>query len=150
MSKIISIEDSYDLGGIVKVGCFDILHIGHVKMFQRCKEICNKLIVLLGSDDLISKTKRKPFFDQINRAEMLENIDIIDNIIIIDEEDHSYYLSVIKPLFYHLPDDDKNLAKKINMLSSMNITPIIDSNTVLMNYNNLFVPHSTEIINLWT
>ena len=64
-------------------GCFDILHIGHIRMFNSCKEQVDTLIVAIDSDDRIrnSKGDSRPFNCLEDRIEMLENIKSVDKVL---------------------------------------------------------------------
>ena len=67
--------------------CFDILHIGHVKLFEYAKKHCDFLIVGLNSDQSVNllKGQGRPVNSQINRKEILDSIKYIDKVVIFDE-----------------------------------------------------------------
>ena len=68
-------------------GCFDILHIGHIKLFEYAKKHCDFLIVGLNSDQSVNllKGQGRPINSQINRKEILDSIKYIDEVVIFDE-----------------------------------------------------------------
>jgi glycerol-3-phosphate cytidylyltransferase len=79
-------------------GSFDLLHPGHIAMFQLCKNQCDKLIVGLQTDPTIDRpdTKNKPVQTMFERYLQLEAIKYIDQIIPYDTEaDLSNLLGVI-------------------------------------------------------
>lgn len=79
-------------------GSFDLLHPGHIAMFQLCKSQCDKLIVGLQTDPTIDRpdTKNKPVQTMFERYLQLEAIKYIDQIIPYDTEaDLSNLLGVI-------------------------------------------------------
>ncbi len=107
-------EDRIVLAG----GCFDILHIGHVRFLSEAKRMGDYLIVLLESDRNVKKLKGKdrPVFIQKERAEMLSSIRSIDLIVLLPvmEEDNDYLnlVTEIKPDIIAVTEDDPHIEKK--------------------------------------
>jgi len=62
-------------------GAFDLLHPGHIAVFNECKKYGDYLIVGLLSDENIESYKRKPILNLEQRYIMLNNIKIINNVI---------------------------------------------------------------------
>jgi len=69
-------------------GCYDILHLGHLKLFNYAKSLGDKLIVGIDSDERVKflKGQDRPFNSQENRLEFLQNIKCIDEIYIYNSE----------------------------------------------------------------
>ena len=63
-------------------GGFDPVHVGHLRMFQDAKNIANKVILLLNNDEWLTKKKGKPFMNQNQRKEILEEFKSISEVII--------------------------------------------------------------------
>ena len=80
-------------------GCFDLIHLGHIKLFEFCKSLNGKVIVGLNSDKSIKKIKgeSRPIKNQETRKIILESISYIDEVIIFDEETPLELLKQIKP-----------------------------------------------------
>jgi len=56
-------------------GCFDLLHPLHVEYLNKCKKLCDVLIVLIDSDHLIQQNKNKtPLINENDRAYMVDNL----------------------------------------------------------------------------
>ena len=67
-------------------GCFDIIHYGHLKLFEFCKHRCDYLIVGIDSNEMIKKAKGdyKPIYNQEIRKYVLENIRMVDEVFIFN------------------------------------------------------------------
>ena len=58
---------------VITFGTFDLLHIGHINMLNRCKTYGDKLIVGVSSDKLnYIKKNRNPIFRQEDRIEIIK------------------------------------------------------------------------------
>ena len=85
--------------GIVWVnGCFDILHIGHIKLLNYAKSLGEFLIVGIDSDDRVKRNKgtNRPFNNQGNRLEMLLSLKCVDTVVVFDSDET--LISMIKHL----------------------------------------------------
>lgn len=75
---------------ITVTGCFDILHIGHISLFQFCKDNFPgyDLCVLLDSDERVAKSKGKgrPINNQEDRRKMLESLRWVDYVTIFNTD----------------------------------------------------------------
>ena len=82
-------------------GCFDILHIGHIRLLERCRSISQggRVIVGLNSDSSVRKLKgpSRPINAQDSRKLLLESIRFVDEVIIFEEETPERLLSLIRP-----------------------------------------------------
>lgn len=67
-------------------GCYDIVHIGHIRLFQYAKSLGDKLIVGIDSDSRIKMLKgnNRPINSEIHRKIVLESIKYIDEVVIFD------------------------------------------------------------------
>ena len=80
-------------------GCFDILHIGHVRILNEAKALGDVLIVGLNSDGSVKKLKGegRPIVGQDDRAELLANLNAVDYVTIFEEDNPIEFLKVAKP-----------------------------------------------------
>ncbi len=87
LKKIIKILKSQNKKIIFTNGCFDILHIGHIRYLRAAKKLGDILIVGLNSDKSVKKIKgpKRPIFPQNIRKEMLSSLEFVDYIVIFDE-----------------------------------------------------------------
>jgi rfaE bifunctional protein nucleotidyltransferase chain/domain len=99
-------------------GCFDILHIGHVRFLSEAKGMGDYLVVLLESDKSVKKLKgeNRPVFIQKERAEMLTALRSVDLIVLLPmmEKDRDYLNLVmkIKPDIIAVTEGDPLIEKK--------------------------------------
>tara|TARA_A100001515_G_scaffold2818_1_gene2759 strand:+ start:2857 stop:3252 length:396 start_codon:yes stop_codon:yes gene_type:complete len=70
-------------------GCYDILHIGHIALFEYAKSLGSQLIVGIDSDKRVKKLKGqdRPFNCEADRKKMLESIKYIDKVFIFDNQE---------------------------------------------------------------
>ena len=68
-------------------GCFDILHVGHLRYLKKAKSFGDILVVALNSDSSTKalKGETRPINNQNDRAELLSNINCVDIVVIFDE-----------------------------------------------------------------
>jgi D-beta-D-heptose 7-phosphate kinase/D-beta-D-heptose 1-phosphate adenosyltransferase len=80
-------------------GCFDILHIGHVKYLQKAKTLGDKLIVGVNSNSSVKRLKgpTRPVNDEYDRAYLLASLEVVDYVIIFDEDTPYELIKKIKP-----------------------------------------------------
>jgi D-beta-D-heptose 7-phosphate kinase/D-beta-D-heptose 1-phosphate adenosyltransferase len=70
-------------------GCFDVLHPGHIQLFEYAKSLGDYLIVAIDSDKKVGEMKgpKRPIFCQEDRARTLEAIRYIDVVHIFDSKE---------------------------------------------------------------
>ena len=80
-------------------GCFDLLHVGHLRVFQEAKRRGDILIVGLNSDASVKKLKGpdRPLVPVKERAELLANLELIDYVVIFAEETPENLIRAIRP-----------------------------------------------------
>ena len=111
---------------VVTNGCFDILHVGHVRYLQKTKEYADKLIVMLNSDVSVKSIKGddRPINCEEDRAEILSSLSCVDYVVLFDEKSPAELLEKIKPNVYTkgadysletLPERDVVLRNKIKV-----------------------------------
>jgi glycerol-3-phosphate cytidylyltransferase len=83
-------------------GCFDLLHVGHVRILKEARELGDVLIVGLNSDNSVKKLKgpSRPITPQAERAEILSSLAAVDYVTIFDEDTPIEFLKLVKPVFH--------------------------------------------------
>lgn len=80
-------------------GCFDILHVGHVRYLTKTKSFADYSIVLLNSDKSVKliKGEGRPINNEDDRAEILCALACVDYVVFFDESSPRDLLDEIKP-----------------------------------------------------
>ncbi len=80
-------------------GCFDILHVGHVRCLEYAKKQGDRLIVGLNSDSSVKKLKgnNRPINNESLRKEILEALQCVDEVIVFEEDTPYNLIFKIKP-----------------------------------------------------
>ena len=102
-------------------GCFDILHIGHIKLLQFAKNSGDILVLGLNSDSSIKRLKgdKRPIVCQEDRAEVLSALECVDFISIFEEDTPCELISLLKPDIHVKGGDyDVNKIPEANVIRS--------------------------------
>jgi len=80
-------------------GCFDLLHVGHVKYLQKARRLGDLLVLGLNSDDSIRRLKgpKRPLIGQDERAHILAALDCVDYVVIFDEDTPFELIKALRP-----------------------------------------------------
>ena len=83
-------------------GCFDILHVGHVRYLKEAKALGDILILGLNSDCSVKSLKgsNRPINNESDRAEVLSALKAIDYVVIFDEKTAENIVGEVKPDIY--------------------------------------------------
>jgi D-beta-D-heptose 7-phosphate kinase/D-beta-D-heptose 1-phosphate adenosyltransferase len=80
-------------------GCFDIIHVGHVRLLQEAKKFGDVLIVALNSDASVKTLKGadRPFVSEEQRAEVVAALEPVDFVVIFNEFDPLRIITELQP-----------------------------------------------------
>jgi D-beta-D-heptose 7-phosphate kinase / D-beta-D-heptose 1-phosphate adenosyltransferase len=80
-------------------GCFDLLHLGHVKYLQKARMLGDLLVLGLNSDESIRRLKgpKRPLIGQDERAHLMAALDCIDYVVIFDEDTPYELIRTLRP-----------------------------------------------------
>jgi D-glycero-beta-D-manno-heptose 1-phosphate adenylyltransferase len=80
-------------------GCFDLLHVGHIRYLQAAKELGGKLVVAVNSDSSVRtlKGESRPIMPEHERAEILAALASVDAVVIFSEPDVRALIREIQP-----------------------------------------------------
>ena len=69
-------------------GVYDLFHVGHLNLFERCKKECDYLIVGVCSDEYVSVIKNKePVINEKDRARIVGALKCVDEVAIVSIEE---------------------------------------------------------------
>jgi D-beta-D-heptose 7-phosphate kinase/D-beta-D-heptose 1-phosphate adenosyltransferase len=80
-------------------GCFDLLHVGHVKYLQKARRLGDLLVLGLNTDASIRRLKgpKRPLIDQEERAHILAALDCIDYVVLFDDDTPLELIRLLRP-----------------------------------------------------
>ncbi len=80
-------------------GCFDILHVGHVRYLNRARETADILVVALNTDASVRalKGEKRPLVSELERAEVLAGLECVDYLTLFDEPTPLVLITLLKP-----------------------------------------------------
>ena len=80
-------------------GCFDVLHVGHVRYLADAAAQADRLVVAINEDDSVRalKGRGRPIFTAADRAEMVAALDGVDYVVTFSDPDVNRLLGLLKP-----------------------------------------------------
>jgi D-beta-D-heptose 7-phosphate kinase/D-beta-D-heptose 1-phosphate adenosyltransferase len=80
-------------------GCFDILHVGHVRYLQSARELGDALLVAINSDRSVRELKGagRPIMNEQERAEMLAALGAVDYVTVFDDTSPRTLIAEVLP-----------------------------------------------------
>ena len=80
-------------------GCFDILHIGHLRLLEYCRSLGGIVVVGLNSDESIwgLKGRSRPINNQADRTHFLSSLRTVDSVVVFDEPTPLRLIERIRP-----------------------------------------------------
>jgi len=83
-------------------GCFDILHVGHVRYLNEARGLGDALCVAINDDASVRKLKgpRRPINSAGHRAEVLLGLSAVDRVVVFSEERATNAIRAVKPHLY--------------------------------------------------
>jgi len=81
-------------------GCFDLMHLGHIKHLQAAKEMGDVLVVTVTSDEHVKRGPGRPFFNERQRVESIAALDCVDYVAISPWPTAEEMLKLLKPDYY--------------------------------------------------
>lgn len=80
-------------------GCFDLIHLGHVDYLEKARQLGDKLVLGLNTDDSVSRFKgpERPLQDEHSRARVLASMQFIDLVVFFNEDTPLNLISTLVP-----------------------------------------------------
>ena len=99
LKKIIKKEKAAEKKIVFTNGCFDLIHIGHIRYLREAKRRGDLLIVAVNSDQSVRKLKgeERPLVPEGERAEIVSALASLDYVVIFPEETPAEIIEVLEP-----------------------------------------------------
>jgi rfaE bifunctional protein nucleotidyltransferase chain/domain len=83
-------------------GCFDLLHIGHVRYLEAARALGDALIVAINGDESVRvlKGEGRPLNSENERAEVIAALECVDYVVIFPEVRATALLEKVRPAIY--------------------------------------------------
>lgn len=81
-------------------GCFDLLHIGHIRYLEKARRLGDVLVVTVTPDCYVNKGPHRPAFPEVLRAEALAALDAVDYVAINEWPTAVELLEAVRPDIY--------------------------------------------------
>ncbi|WP_030006697.1 MULTISPECIES: adenylyltransferase/cytidyltransferase family protein [Cyanophyceae] len=88
-------------------GCFDLLHVGHVRYLTAAKQLGKTLVIGLNGDRSVTKIKPqpdhlpdRPIIPEAQRAELLTALAVVDAVVLFDEPTATQTIAALQPDIY--------------------------------------------------
>lgn len=84
---------------VVTNGCFDLLHPGHIHLLTQAKNLGDRLVVAVNSDDSVRRLKgpRRPILAERDRVSLLASLHCVDLVLLFDADTPEDLLKALKP-----------------------------------------------------
>ena len=98
------VADERGRGSVIVLanGCFDLIHVGHIRYLAGAKALGDYLIVGINSDEQARKLKgeRRPFIPESDRAEIIASLRFVDAVTVFNEPTVEQLIEAIRPDFH--------------------------------------------------
>src|SRR5205823_9515346 len=83
-------------------GCFDLLHVGHVRYLAAARALGDALLVAINGDESVRalKGEGRPLNREADRAEMVAALACVDHVVIFPEQRATILLEKVRPAIY--------------------------------------------------
>jgi D-glycero-beta-D-manno-heptose 1-phosphate adenylyltransferase len=80
-------------------GCFDIIHVGHLRYLRDARALGDTLVVAINSDKSVRliKDAGRPILKESDRVELVSALRYVDYVVLFDEPNVSRVLDVLRP-----------------------------------------------------
>ena len=80
-------------------GCFDLLHVGHIKLFSASRQLGDVMIVAIDDDESVKrlKGKERPVIKAAERVRILSALDSVDYVVVFSNKDLDQVINGVRP-----------------------------------------------------
>lgn len=95
-------------------GCFDVLHVGHLRHFEAARALCDVLVVTVTPDQYVNKGPNRPVFPAEQRAELIAGLGSVDYVAINQWDSAVHLLEMLKPSLFIKGQEYQTRAESVN------------------------------------
>ena len=103
-------------------GCFDLLHVGHVRYLEDARALGDLLIVGVNGDDAVRRLKGpgRPLMPAVERAEMLAALRAVDHVVVFDDDTADGLIALLRPAVHAKGTDytTESVPERASVLAS--------------------------------
>jgi len=74
-------ENGFKMKKVITYGTYDLLHVGHINLLRRAKELGDYLIVVVSSDEFNAIKNKKAYYSFEDRKKILEAVKYVDEVL---------------------------------------------------------------------
>ena len=126
-------------------GCFDLMHLGHIKYFQASKEMGDILVVTVTPDEYVDKGPGRPVFNQNIRVESIAALECVDYVTINSWPTAEETLRQLRPTYYVKGQEFESREDKTGKLQKE--LTVLKEIGAEMKFTHEIVFSSTELLN---
>jgi D-beta-D-heptose 7-phosphate kinase/D-beta-D-heptose 1-phosphate adenosyltransferase len=99
LARVLSVHKQRGERIVFTNGCFDLLHLGHIKLLHEAKSIGEVLVVGLNTDASVKRLKgpSRPCLEEKERAHILASLDCVNYVTLFDEDTPLNLIELLKP-----------------------------------------------------
>jgi rfaE bifunctional protein nucleotidyltransferase chain/domain len=108
MGRVLDLEGAQAVAGqaraagrrvVLANGCFDLLHVGHVRYLEGARALGDLLIVGVNGDEAVRRLKGsgRPLMPAAERAEMLAALRAVDHVVVFEDDTADHLVALLRP-----------------------------------------------------
>ena len=98
INKVIARQKKEGKKVVFTNGCFDLIHVGHVRYLSQAKELGDILVIGLNADESVSSIKPgRPVTPEAQRAEVLAALSMVDYVVLFSEDTPYELIKAVNP-----------------------------------------------------
>ena len=102
LERVVAAERARGKAIVLTNGCFDLLHVGHTRVLQQCRDLGDVLIVGVNGDDSVRRLKGepRPYVPEAERAELLAALASVNYVVVFPETTAERLAERVRPDVY--------------------------------------------------
>ncbi len=108
MTRLLALEEARELASrwrgegkrlVLANGCFDLLHVGHVRYLREARALGDALLVGVNSDASVARLKGagRPIMSAAERAEIVAALESVDAVVLFDDDTADQLVATLRP-----------------------------------------------------